>query len=56
MADMAFNRNEIVGLVVRLTLVSAVTFYSIKWLMGQIDPTNKTKRKARERAEEQLKR
>lgn len=56
MADTAFTRNEIVGLVIRLTLVSAVTYYSIKWLMSQVDPTNKSKRKAKERAEEQLKR
>lgn len=55
MAD-AFTRNELVGLVVRLTLVSAVTFLSIKWLMNQVDPTNKSKKKARKRAEEQLRR
>lgn len=56
MADTAFSRNEVIGLVVRLTLVSAVTFLSIKWIMNQLDPTNKSKKKARKRAEEQLKR
>lgn len=56
MADTAFTRNEVVGLVIRLTLVSAVTFLSIKWIMNQVDPTNKSKRKARKQAEEQLKR
>nr|CAH7759163.1 unnamed protein product [Callosobruchus chinensis] len=56
MADTAFSKVEVVGLVVRLTLVSAVTFLSIKWIMNQVDPTNKTKKKARKRAEEQLKR
>jgi SpoVK/Ycf46/Vps4 family AAA+-type ATPase len=56
MADAAFNRNEIISLVVRLTLVSAVTFISIKWLMNQVDPTNKSKKKARKKAQEQLKR
>lgn len=56
MADTAFTRNEIIGLVLRLSLVSAVTYYSIKWIMSHVDPTNKTKRKAKERAEEQLKR
>lgn len=55
MAD-TFSRNELIGLVVRLTLVSAVTFLSIKWLMNQVDPTNKSKKKARKRAEEQLRR
>ncbi|KAJ3645563.1 hypothetical protein Zmor_023208 [Zophobas morio] len=56
MADAAFSRNEIISLVVRLTLVSAVTFISIKWLMNQVDPTNKSKKKARKKAQEQLKR
>ncbi|XP_056635380.1 outer mitochondrial transmembrane helix translocase [Diorhabda carinulata] len=56
MADTAFTKNEVIGLVVRLTLVSAVTFLSIKWIMNQVDPTNKNKKKARQRAEEQLKR
>lgn len=56
MNDPGFSRNEIVSLVVRLTLVSAVTFWSIKWLMNQVDPTNKSKKKARKTAEEQLRR
>lgn len=56
MADTAFSRNEIIGLVIRLTLVSAVTYYSIKWLVAKVDPTNKSKQKAKERAEKQLKR
>lgn len=56
MSDPAFSRMEIVSLVVRLTLVSAVTFWSIKWIMNQVDPTNKSKKNARKAAEEQLKR
>lgn len=56
MNDPGFTRNEIVSLVVRLTLVSAVTFWSIKWLMNQVDPTNQSKKKARKTAEEQLRR
>lgn len=54
--NMPFSRNEVVGLVVRLTLVSAVTYMSIKWLMNQVDPTNNAKRKAKKKAQEQLKR
>ncbi|KAK5641944.1 hypothetical protein RI129_010491 [Pyrocoelia pectoralis] len=55
MAD-TFSRTELIGLVVRLTLVSAVTFFSIKWLMNQVDPTNQNKKKAKKRAQEQLRR
>ncbi|XP_066140452.1 outer mitochondrial transmembrane helix translocase [Euwallacea fornicatus] len=56
MNDPGFSRTEVVRLVVRLTLVSAVTFWSIKWLMNQMDPTNQSKKKARKTAEQQLKR
>ncbi|CAH0564705.1 unnamed protein product [Brassicogethes aeneus] len=56
MADMPFSQREVVGLVVRLTLVSAVTFLSIKWLMNQVDPTNKSKSQAKKKAVSQLKR
>ncbi|XP_023029354.1 no mitochondrial derivative [Leptinotarsa decemlineata] len=56
MSNTAFTKNEIFGLVVRLTLVSAVTFFSIKWIMNQVDPTNKSKKKAKQTAKEQLKR
>lgn len=56
MADTAFTKNEVISLVVRLTIVSAVTFLSIKWLMNQVDPTNKTKKKAKQDAKERLKR
>ncbi|KAL1488634.1 hypothetical protein ABEB36_014434 [Hypothenemus hampei] len=56
MNDSGFTRTEMVSLVVRLTIVSAVTFWSIKWLLNQVDPTNKSKKKARQTAQEQLKR
>lgn len=56
MSDPVFSKVEIVNLVVRLTLVSAVTFWSIKWIMNQVDPTNKNKKNARKAAEEQLRR
>lgn len=56
MSDTAFNKFEIIGLVLRLTIVSAVTFISVKWIIDQVDPTKKSKKKAKQRAEEQLRR
>lgn len=50
------SRNEIVQLVLRVSLASVVTYYSLKWMMNQLDPTNKSKKKARTKAEEQIKR
>lgn len=54
MMEPSFSRNEIIGFVMRLSLVSAVTFFSIKWIMERVDPANKNKKKAKERAEEAL--
>ncbi|CAH2044225.1 unnamed protein product, partial [Iphiclides podalirius] len=39
---------------IRVAFVSAVTYFSIKWLVNQIDPTSKSRKKAEERAREQL--
>lgn len=50
------SRNEIIQLVLRVSLASVVTYYSLKWMMNQLDPTNKSKKKARTRAEQQIKR
>ncbi|XP_055919953.1 outer mitochondrial transmembrane helix translocase-like [Eupeodes corollae] len=50
------SRNEVLQLILRVSLASVVTFYSVKWMMNQLDPTSKNKRKAKIRAEEQLKR
>lgn len=50
------TRSDIVQLVLRVSLASVVTYYSLKWMMTQLDPTNKSKRKARSKAEQQIKR
>ncbi|XP_057327746.1 outer mitochondrial transmembrane helix translocase-like [Microplitis mediator] len=49
------SRYEIFSIVARLTLVTAVGFFSMRWFISQIDPMAKTKRKAKEKAKEQLK-
>lgn len=51
-----FSRNEIFQIILRVSLVSAVTYCSLKWMMNVLDPTNKSKKKARSKAETQLKR
>ncbi|XP_050085927.1 outer mitochondrial transmembrane helix translocase [Anopheles aquasalis] len=54
MSGMNVTRNEVVQFVVRISLVSLVTYYSAKWLMKNLDPTNKNKKKAIEHAEDIL--
>lgn len=50
------SRNEIIQLLLRVSIASVVTYYSVKWMLTHLDPTNKNKKKARTKAEEQLKR
>ena len=37
------SRNEVVGLIFRLTIFGAVTYFTIKWMVDAIDPTRKQK-------------
>lgn len=41
------SRSEILSLVVRLTLFSAATYFSVKWMLNHLDPTNKQKKTAK---------
>ncbi|XP_068594731.1 outer mitochondrial transmembrane helix translocase [Brachionichthys hirsutus] len=50
------SRNEVVGLLLRLTVFGAATYYSIKWIVEAMDPTSKQKKQAKKRAEELMKR
>ncbi|XP_018525233.1 outer mitochondrial transmembrane helix translocase [Lates calcarifer] len=50
------SRNEVVGMLVRLTIFGAATYYSIKWVVEAMDPTFKQKNQAKKRAEQLMKR
>lgn len=50
------TRNDVLQLLFRVSIATAVTFYSLKWMMNQLDPTNKSKKKARTKAEGLIKR
>lgn len=45
------SRNEIIGLVFRLTLFGAITYFGVKWMVKALDPTRKQKVESKERAE-----
>ncbi|KAG9262030.1 ATPase family AAA domain-containing protein 1-A [Astyanax mexicanus] len=49
------TRNEVVGMLVRLTVFGAATYYSIKWVVEALDPTQKQKTQAKKRAEHLMK-
>ncbi|KAM4576505.1 outer mitochondrial transmembrane helix translocase [Odontesthes bonariensis] len=50
------SRNEVLGMLVRLTVFGAATYYSIKWVVDAMDPTSKQKNQAKKRAEQLMKR
>lgn len=43
------SRSEVVGMLVRLTIFGAATYYSIKWVVDAMDPTSKQKNQAKKR-------
>ncbi|XP_061561247.1 outer mitochondrial transmembrane helix translocase isoform X1 [Phycodurus eques] len=45
------GRNEVLGLLFRLTVFGAVTYFTIKWMVDAIDPTRKQKVEAQKQAE-----
>ncbi|KAM9821964.1 outer mitochondrial transmembrane helix translocase [Syngnathus typhle] len=49
------TRNEVVGMLLRLTIFGAATYYSIKWVVDAMDPTAKQKSQAKKRAEQLMK-
>ncbi|CAK9810480.1 Outer mitochondrial transmembrane helix translocase [Anthophora plagiata] len=49
-----YSRSEVFVLVARVTFIAAFGFFSMKWLMNQLDPTNNAKKKAKKKAREQL--
>ncbi|XP_075151995.1 no mitochondrial derivative [Haematobia irritans] len=50
------SKGDLFQMLMRVSIASVITYYSVKWMMDQIDPTSKNKKKAKTRAEEQLKR
>lgn len=43
------SRNEVLGLVFRLTLFGALTYFGVRWMVKAIDPTRKQKVEAQKR-------
>lgn len=50
------TRNEVIGLVFRLTLFGALTYFGVKWMVKALDPTRKQKVESQKRAERILNR
>lgn len=45
----ALSRYEIFSLVAKLSLVTAFGFFGMRWMINQIDPITKTRKKTQEK-------
>ncbi|XP_077999113.1 outer mitochondrial transmembrane helix translocase-like isoform X2 [Glandiceps talaboti] len=50
-ASMALSRQELTGIVIRLAIFGVCSYYGIKWVVEQMDPTRKQKAQAQKQAE-----
>lgn len=51
MSGSEISGRDVLQLILRVSLVSVATYFSLKWMISQIDPTSKTKKKFKEDAE-----
>ncbi|KAJ9594105.1 hypothetical protein L9F63_014471 [Diploptera punctata] len=49
-----FTRVDVISMIIRIALLTGVTFFSVKWMISQLDPTNKQKKTAKKKADEKL--
>ncbi|XP_067857480.1 outer mitochondrial transmembrane helix translocase-like isoform X4 [Heptranchias perlo] len=49
------SRSEVLGMLLRLTVFGAVTYFGFKWMVDAIDPTRRQKIEAKKRAEKLMK-
>jgi len=50
-ASAGLTRQEVLMLVARLTCVAAIGFFSMRWLISQLDPTRSTKQRAKKKVQ-----
>ncbi len=52
MSDEVVTKAEILSLVVRVAALSAISYYTVKWIVDAMDPTRKQKLRAQEKAKQ----
>lgn len=53
-ASAGLTRQDMMMLVARLTCVAAIGFFSVRWLISQLDPTRSTKQRAKKKVRDRL--
>ena len=49
MSDKAFDRSELVSLLLRTAVASAITYLGVKWAVDMMDPTRKRRQDDKKR-------
>ena len=49
MSDKAFDRSELVSLLLRTAVASAITYLGVKWAVEMMDPTRKRRQEDKKR-------
>ena len=55
MAEEVLTKKEIVSIIARVAALSAMSYFTMRWLLDAIDPTRKQQLQAKERAQKLLK-
>ncbi|XP_006811474.2 outer mitochondrial transmembrane helix translocase-like, partial [Saccoglossus kowalevskii] len=53
---MALTKNELIGIMLRLAIFGVCSYYGIKWVVDQMDPTRKQKIQAQKQAQKLMSR
>ena len=43
------SHSEVIGIIIRIAVLTGVTFFSVRWMISQLDPTNKQKKSAKKK-------
>jgi hypothetical protein len=55
MAEEVLSKKEIISIIARVAALSAMSYFTMKWLLDAIDPARKQQLQAKERAQKLLK-
>ncbi|XP_046672839.1 outer mitochondrial transmembrane helix translocase [Homalodisca vitripennis] len=55
MGDPTITRNELITIALKISILTVASYFSIKWMLNQMDPSRKQKNNAKLKAQKQLK-
>ncbi|XP_071488039.1 outer mitochondrial transmembrane helix translocase-like [Diadema antillarum] len=55
LSGFSISKSDLLGLIIRLSIVGVTTYYGVKWIVYAMDPTRKQKQEAKQQAEKLMK-